>query len=117
MLSVSKLSRQALGRITVNFATKSASALLALLFLTASASFAASAEVYGTNLNADESLALFGTSIPALYYTGAGVDTATFEYIGNTFSIKQDVLDLQGAGSLTPTYPAINVGTSRGTLV
>lgn len=85
--------------------------------LTASASFAASAEVYGTNLNADESLALFGTSIPALYYTGSGVGTATFEYIGNTFSVKQDVLDLQNAGSLTPTYPAINVGTSRGTLL
>lgn len=87
------------------------------MFSTASASFAASAEVYGTNLNADESLALFGTSIPALYYTGAGVDTASFEYIGNTFAIKQDVLDLQNAGSLTPTYPVIDVGSSRGTLL
>lgn len=85
--------------------------------MTVSGGFAASAEVYGTSLNADESLALFGTSIPALYYTGSGVGTATFEYIGNTFAVKQDVLDLHDAGSLTPTYPVINVGTSRGTLL
>lgn len=75
---------------------------------------ACSADVYASALNANESLALFGTSIPAIYYNGVGVDSCTFDYVGNTFDIKQYAVDLYQAGG-NGTYPYNQDIGGRGT--
>lgn len=49
-----------------------------------------SAEVYPVALSSTETIALYGSSIPALYYTGAGVASATFELVGTTNQIAND---------------------------
>lgn len=50
----------------------------------------ASAEVYPVALSSAETVALYGSSIPALYYTGAGVASATFELVGTTNQVVSD---------------------------
>lgn len=56
----------------------------------------ASAEIYPVALSSAETIALYGSSIPALYYTGAGVASATFELVGTS---NQIVDDWRNAGS------------------
>lgn len=95
------------------------SALVALSALSLSAfgaAFAvpASADVYASALNANESLALFGTSIQALYYDGVGVESCTFDYVGNTFDVKQYAVDLYNAGG-NGTFPYNQDIGGRGT--
>lgn len=83
---------------------------LSLLFVP----FSCSADVYASALNSNESLALFGTSIPAVYYTGAGVESCTFEYVGSTFDVKQYAVDLYEAGG-NGTFPYNQDIGGRGT--
>lgn len=64
--------------------------------MTATGVLSASAEIYPVALSSAETIALYGSSIPALYYTGAGVASATFELVGTT---NQIVNDWRDAGS------------------
>lgn len=48
-----------------------------------------SAEVYPVELTAEQTLALYGASFSALYYTGQGVASATFDYVGTTQDVVQ----------------------------
>lgn len=76
-----------------------------------------SAELYGAYLNAQESLAIYGTSIPALWYTGAAVDDAVFQYIGNTFDLKERFEASDGGnGEIYPPPSSPLFSSGRGTM-
>lgn len=71
----------------------------------------ASAEVYPVELTAEQTLALYGASFPALYYTGQGVASATFDFVGTTQDVVQAWRDTGGyiSGTGDPTQ-AVNPG-------
>lgn len=56
--------------------------------MTVSGGFAASADLYGVALNANESLALYGSTLQAAYYNGSAVENVEFSYVGNTFAVR-----------------------------
>lgn len=58
--------------------------------MTLTGALSASAEVYPVALSSAETIALYGSSIPALYYTGAGVASTMFELVGTTNQVSND---------------------------
>lgn len=60
----------------------------AVFFSLLSLPISVSADLYGVALNANESLALYGSSLSAAYFNGSSVEVAEFSYIGNTFAVR-----------------------------
>ena len=59
-------------------------------FLTVTGGLSVSAEVYPVALDSTQAIALYGSAIPAIYYTGTGVANTTFELVGTTNQVVND---------------------------
>lgn len=66
----------------------------------------AEATAYPVQLNAAQSLALFGNSIPAKYYDGSSVNFIDFSYVGTTKTLCNSLLDtFESSPFLSPYIP------------
>lgn len=84
---------------------------MAFCFSILTDALSASAEVYPVELTTEQTLALYGASFPALYYTGQGVASATFDFVGTTHDVVQAWRDTGSyiSGTGDPTQ-AVNPG-------
>lgn len=96
---------------------KTALVALSALSFAAFGAVSASADTIGVSLNAVESIALYGTSIPGQWFNGASADTCTFTYVGNTFDVKSVFESPTGGNSeIYPPMANLPFPSGRGTM-